>query len=162
MESVVPPGRDLDDLWARLRELEDKQALASLINRYIRAVDSFDYDAWGECWAEDAIADMGRGDTLVGREAIIAASRSSQSMFEDSGGVQHVIVNLEFEVHGDVAEGSGNLLFASSPDSVAAPPNRAIGGKYRWTFVRGPHGWLIAHTQLHRTWTVRRAPSVRV
>jgi SnoaL-like domain len=70
--------------------------------------------------------------------------------------MQHVLVNLEFDLHGDSATGSGNLLYASTLDSAREAPDRAIGGRYRWTFARGPEGWQIARAELHRTWTADR------
>jgi hypothetical protein len=157
MDSVVtPPGERLGDLLTRLGELEDKHALASLMNRYVLAVDSFDWDAWGKCWAPDAVADFGRHGLLAGREAIVTASRSGRTIYEDRGGMQHVVVNLEFDVDGDCATGSGNLLYARTLDSARQAPDRAIGGRYRWTFARGREGWQIARAELHRTWTADR------
>jgi hypothetical protein len=139
--------RRSSELLARLRELEDRQALASLMNRYVAAVDAFDWEAWGACWAPDAVADFGRSGALEGREAIVGAARARQS---DYDGMQHLIANAEFDVTGDTAEGYGNLLFS------AAQPRHAICGKYRWEFERGPAGWQIKRAFLKRLWTIGR------
>jgi hypothetical protein len=156
---MLPPEARLDDLAARLQTLEDKQALASLLNRYIQAVDSFDWVGWGECWTADAVANLGSQHGLLeGRDAIVAASRQGRAIYEARGGMQHILINLEFELDGDTATGTGNLLYASSVDSAGAPPDRAIGGKYRWRFMREAPGWQIARADLVRTWNFRREP----
>jgi ketosteroid isomerase-like protein len=150
---AVAPAGELDQLLARVQELEDKQRLVSLLNRYVQTVDAFDWHAWGSCWTDDAVADFGKHATLHGRDAIVAASRDARGGYAARGGIQHVLVNLEFELDGDSAEGSGNLLFVGSMDSAAEPPDRAIGGRYRWVFRRGPDGWQIARAELHRAWS---------
>jgi ketosteroid isomerase-like protein len=138
-------GRRSSELLERLRELEDRQALASLMNRYVAAVDAFDWEAWGACWAPDAIADFGRSGALEGRDAIVEAARARQDGYE---GMQHLIANAEFDVTGDSAEGYGNLLFS------AAKPRQAICGKYRWEFERTTDGWRITRAQLKRLWSL--------
>jgi ketosteroid isomerase-like protein len=142
-----------EELLARLRRLEDKEALTSLMNRYTGAVDAFDWEAWGACWAPDAVADFGRSGLVEGREAIAQRSRDAQGVYRERGGIQHLIANLEFTVTGDTAEGSGNLLFSCSLDSAGAPPDFAISGKYRWEFVRTGDGWQIRRAWLRRIWS---------
>src|SRR5919201_755065 len=115
-----------EELLARLRELEDREALHRLMCRYSRSVDSFDWDAWAQCWAPDAVADFGRSGPVEGRDAIVARSRQAQGVYRHSGGIQHLIANLEFAVSGDSAEGHGNLLFSCSINSAVAPPDFAI------------------------------------
>ena len=144
---------DIEELLQRLRGLEDQQALASLMNRYSRAVDAFDWDAWGECWTLDAVADFGRSGAVEGRAAIVSNSRTKQDIYRQRGGMQHLIANLEFTVEGDTAEGTGNLLFSSSVDSATTAPDRTICGRYRWQFVRGPQGWQIRRAWLRRIWS---------
>jgi ketosteroid isomerase-like protein len=145
--------QQVEQLAARLAELEDKQALAALLSRYTLAVDSFDWEAWGRCWAEDAVADWGELGQLQGREAIVKASRQAETIYEHRGGMQHLLANLDFEVDGDTAKGTGNLLFACSLNSVKSPPDYACGGKYRWTFARGAEGWQITRAELKMAWS---------
>jgi SnoaL-like domain len=143
----------MTDLEARLQELEDKQALGALLARYTRAVDSFDWETWGRCWAQDAVADWGELGQLQGREAIVSASRAAETVYEHRGGMQHLLANLDFEVDGDTAEGTGNLLFAATLSVAKSPPDYALGGKYRWTFARGDEGWQIKYAALEPSWT---------
>jgi hypothetical protein len=124
-----------------------------LLNRYSRAVDAFDWDAWGACWATDAVADFGRSGNLEGREAIVGRSRAAQDIYRHRGGMQHLLTNLEFAVSGDTAEGYGNLLFSCSINSAKTPPDFAVCGKYRWEFVRGADGWQIKRAWLKRVWS---------
>jgi ketosteroid isomerase-like protein len=155
--TVERPAATTEELLTRLRQLEDKDALASLLNRYAHAVDAFDWEAWGVCWAPDAVADFGRSGPVEGRDAIVGRSRAAQDVYRDRGGMQHLLANLELTVNGDTAEGSGNLLFSSSPDSAGAPPDSAVCGKYRWEFVRAAEGWQIKRAWLRRVWSVKRA-----
>jgi hypothetical protein len=142
----------LKQLSRRVEELEDKQALASLLNRYVRTVDSFDWEAWGECWTEDAVADFGPYGKVERREAILKASREAQAIYQHRGGMQHVLANLELEVDGDTAVGLCNLLLAVTLNSAKAPPDYAFGGKYRWTFARTGAGWQIERAELTTAW----------
>jgi hypothetical protein len=140
-----------EELLARLRELEDKQALASLMNRYVEAVDAFDWEAWGGCWAADAIADFGRSGRLDGRERIVATARERQDAYRARGGMQHLVANLEFAVTGNTAE---NRRLPDPSAALQSPrPHYAICGKYRWEFARGADGWQITRAQLRRIWT---------
>jgi hypothetical protein len=150
--AATPTDGLADQLLARVQDLEAKQALASLLNRYVQTVDAFDWDGWGLCWTEDAVADFGKHARLEGREAIVTASRDARGAYAQRGGIQHVLVNLEFQVNGDTAAGTGNLLFVGSMDSAGEPPDRAIGGRYDWTFRHGAEGWQIARAELRRAW----------
>lgn len=152
-EVATPPEERLEALSARIQDLEDRQALASLLNRYTRAVDAFDWEAWGECWAKDAVADWGELGQLQGREAIVRASREAETIYQQRGGMQHVLTNLEFKVQGDTAEGFGNLLFTCTLNTAKSPPDYAVGGKYRWVFARDGDDWQISRAELTAAWS---------
>jgi ketosteroid isomerase-like protein len=157
--AVTPVAARVEELSARLQEVEDKQAIASLLNRYVVAVDSFDWDGWGRCWAPEAVANFGRHGELVGREAIVTAARNRQTIYQDQGSMQHILVNVELKVRGDTAEGGGNLVFVSALERPGGPPDHALGGRYRWIFTRDADGWAIARAELRRAWDAVSAPA---
>jgi len=61
---------ELGDLEARIRTLEDIEAIKKLKYKYFRCIDKGLWDEIGDCFAEDAVADYVPGMPLEGRAAI--------------------------------------------------------------------------------------------
>jgi len=61
---------ELRDLKARVRVLEDTEAIKRLKYKYFRCIDKGLWDEIGDCFAEDAVADYIPGLPLQGRAAI--------------------------------------------------------------------------------------------
>jgi hypothetical protein len=116
------------DIEKRLNELEDQLALRKLINSYHWRADHFDWSAWADCFTEDAEFDFsGEFGVMCGRQAIHDICKDN--MDHVYGEMQHVIVNLDFEVTGEnTAAGHGNLIFAAQ-------------------------GWRISRARLDSLWT---------
>lgn len=145
------------DVMARLRLLEDKHALRSLIGTYQRCADAWDYDGLTGCFAEDGIMENPLG-RIEGRSEI---KRRLSAATEKSKVKFHMIANLDFRVDGDTASGHGSLHYASifDPerpwllDEDGMPTGGANGGgHYDWSFVRLAEGWRISHLKLAVAW----------
>lgn len=148
----------LEDILPRLALLEDREALRSLINKYQRCADEWNYDGTTSCFTEDGVFEA-PGQTFRGRAEMLATlpvvtSRAKQKF--------HMIANLEFDVQGDAATGHGCLHFVSIFDPAEPylldAEGRAVGGSngggyYDWRFVRTEEGWRIKHQKLVITWT---------
>lgn len=102
------------DLAARLRELEDKEALRALMIQGWSALDRKDWRTWIGCWTEDAVLEFGPWDRIHGREAILAKVAEAESPYVS---MQHHILNMLFEVNGDRATGIGYLWFVAVTES---------------------------------------------
>lgn len=137
-------------LEARLQVLEDKEALASLMNRYCRTSDAKDWEAWSECFAEDAEFDFGPFGTHSGRQKIREVCEAAEEPYL---AMQHSMTNLQFEVAGDTATGTAYLWFAGVQDPATPSKHYDIGGPYEWEFRRIPEGWRLSRMQLRIVWT---------
>ncbi len=138
---------------ARIDRLEDHQLLGKLINTFHWRVDHFDRQGWAECVTEDAVFEMpdsfGR---MAGRTEIRDTCRNGTVGLYKA--VQHLIVNLDFELTGkDTANGRGNLLFTALPDPSNPAIHHQAGGRYQWEFRRTPCGWRISRARLDLIWS---------
>jgi SnoaL-like domain len=137
-------------LARRLRVLEDKEALRTLLTRGWRALDRHDWDTWSACWADDAEFDFGpwgvtRGRAAI-REAVIAAERAYPAM-------QHHLLNMQFEIDGDRATGIGYMWFVAIADAATPDRHLDLGGPYEWEFIRTDEGWRMQVQRLAVAWT---------
>lgn len=135
----------------RLQILEDKQALAEHMNHYCKTADRFDWADWAETFTEDSLFEFvgGFGD-MRGRQTIHDTCKGSMDHVYDV--MQHIMSNLDFEVDGDTATGTGNLIFTGIMDTSKPTEYYMSGGRYRWNFTRTEAGWKIARTRLEFIW----------
>ncbi|MGW1894739.1 nuclear transport factor 2 family protein [Streptomyces sp. NPDC002004] len=141
---------DYDSVARRLRVLEDKEALRTLVIRGWRALDRKDWQTWTACWAEDAVLEFGPWGKIHGREAIRAKVEEAESPYAH---MQHHILNMHFDVDGDQATGIGYMWFVAvtTPETIYSP--FSMGGTYDWVFRRSPDGWRLVRQTLGAGWT---------
>ena len=141
------------EMEARLQELEDQLALSKLINTYHRRADAFDWEGWADCFTEDAEFDFANEfGTMCGRRAIHDICKDNMDHVYEV--MQHVMVNLDFEITGkDSAIGHGNLIFTALPRANEPYVNFQSGGRYDWEFKRTANGWRIAKARLDFIWS---------
>jgi uncharacterized protein (TIGR02246 family) len=102
---TVAPSTRADD-GAALQRLVDKEAIEDLLTRYTHALDNLDADAYAGVFTEDAVFELGGGETRRGRAEIrrIITERQDDEM-PPGLLMHHVVTNatLEFvnerEVH---------------------------------------------------------------
>ncbi|HZP41402.1 MAG TPA: nuclear transport factor 2 family protein [Candidatus Binatia bacterium] len=81
---------ELGDIEARLRALEDLEAIKRLKYRYWRCLDLKQFDALADCFTEDATASYSDGRyRFAGREAIVAFLRDALGPASGSVGFHH-------------------------------------------------------------------------
>ena len=136
----------------RILRLEENLALEKLMNAYHWRVDQFDWDGWGECFMEDAVFEMPNlFGTLSGRNQIVSTCRDAMDHVYDE--IQHVIINLDFELTGrDTAKGHGNLIFTAVENRNEPDKAYTTGGRYTWNYVKGESGWKIKHSTCLFLW----------
>jgi hypothetical protein len=133
------------DLDARIRRLEDLEAIQRLKHRYWRCLDLKLWDDLAGCFTDDATADYGEGRyRFAGAEAILGFLRGA--LGEASGSVTvHHGHHPEIELTGaTTARGTWalyNYLF-----NVAQKRSVRIGAYYDDRYVKLAGGWKIAHT----------------
>ena len=94
-------------LAARLRELEDREAIRNLIASYGPVADRGDAAAAAALWAEDGLYDVGGFGVYRGQGALEAMllGKSHQTLI--AGGAAHVLSPVEVRLQGDTATAIG-------------------------------------------------------
>lgn len=132
--------------------LRDNLLLEKLINNYHWRADQFDWAGWADSFTEDSVFEfVGGFGVMTGKQQIHDTCKGNMDHVYEI--MQHVMVNLDFEITGaDTATGHGNLVFSALPDASRPTRYYQSGGRYEWRFRRTPQGWKIAHTRLQFLW----------
>ena len=122
------------------------EELKRLKYRYLRTLDTKDWDAFGDTLAEDATADYGERLSFTGRDAITAYMRTTLTPAIIT---VHHVHHPEISVDGDSATGVWAL-----DDTVVVTEHRMLlrgAAHYEDRYERGADGaWRIAHTGYRR------------
>lgn len=145
MHYVASVSDDLAGLAALVREERDVRGICELKYRYLRTLDSKDWDGFEQCFVPEATADY---DGLVfdDRAALVAYMRDNLG---EGLLTLHHAHHPEIEVADDTATGRWYLY-----DRViveAASFMLEGGAFYTDRYVRTPDGWLVQHTGYRRT-----------
>lgn len=146
---------NLAELEARIRVLEDIEAVKKLRAKYWRCLDKKLWSELKEVFAEDAIADGPYGGPFKGSEEIVEFIR--RNLGSDSVTSAHGGHNPEIEITSDM---TAKAVWALQ-DYVSFGPNREfIGyGYYEDEYVRERGRWKIGYTRLSRIfeeWTIAK------
>ncbi len=132
------------DLEARVRALEDIEAIKKLKARYWRCVDRKLWDEMAEVFAEDAAADYGPDRKPKGRQAIVQFLKGS--LGADTVITNHIGQRPEIELTGDnTARGTWWLS-----DYIVMQPNVRRRGYayYEDEYVKQGGRWRVSRTRL--------------
>jgi hypothetical protein len=129
-------------LEARVRVLEDHEALAQLVATYGPAVDSGSADAAAAIWFDDGVFDVAGIFELVGHEGIAGMVNGDGHQSLIHNGCGHVLTAPKLAVDGDDARG-WNYAFNIRWDAEADRFWIARLSANEWTFRRGPDGWHV-------------------
>lgn len=140
----------LEALQKRLQLLEDKEALATLLNRYCNTADAHQWDDFAGCFTADGILGFENWGDVTGRDKIAAIARNAEDRFQ---GLQHSMTNMQFTIDGDTAQGTAYLWFAATMDTSKPREHHAFGGHYKFAFRRGSEGWSITRMELKKIWS---------
>jgi hypothetical protein len=139
----------------RLRRLEDKQALQELLVSYARACDARDWAGYRAAFTADALIDYTGARGRRGRRDEIA------EWLEEIMGVpsleltQHLLINFQFELHGDRAAGRVDYL---NPDIFIRSGIRDLlvnGGQYVFEAVRQGQDWRLSVLSARILWSAK-------
>lgn len=137
-----PPAQTAD---ARLKDLEDRQAIHELLMNYGRTLDSRDFAGFERLFARDAEYGGGRGGMAKGPAAIRARLEAALKVnaAPAPGRDWHLFFNETIDVHGDEAtavsmgaffvRGEGNKL---ESNSIAIYTDRLVREDGMWKFKR--------------------------
>ncbi len=156
---------DLTDLEARLRRLEDIEALKQLKARYCAACDDgYDADRLAELFTEDAVWDGGRTFGVAnGREAI---RRHFQGASRRLTIARHQVMNPIIDIGPDGDSATGHWLLFQPCTSADRNGEQAtwLAATYADTYSRVSGSWLISRTGIdvafftpyHQGWVDQR------
>jgi hypothetical protein len=126
-------------------DLETTEAIKALKYRYVRCLDTKDWDGLTDCMTPDVTADYS-GLRFDNRDALVAYMRTNLVSILTTHQVHHP----EISVDGDDAAGRWYLY-----DRVLAPEHDFYlegAAFYADRYVRTTDGWKIAYTGYERTW----------
>jgi len=134
---------DLDELAARLRQLEDDRDIRQLIASYGPAVDAGDPDAAARLWATDGVYDVD-GWRMESRSDVRAMVSSSAHQNLVAKGCCHFLGPCVVTVTGDsaVAVCESLVLVRDNPDDEAYRVWRATA--HHFVLTRIDDRWQIA------------------
>jgi hypothetical protein len=129
-------------LEARLRAVEDRQALSQLVASYGPAVDSGSADSAAALWCEDGVFDVVPYFELVGHDGItgMVNGEGHQSLIHNGCG--HVLTAPKLIVEGDTARG-WNYAFNIRWDGEGDRFWIARLSANEWEFRRDPNAWRV-------------------
>lgn len=144
--AAVPYGRDVDENLPGADA--DVAAICQLKYRYLRNLDTKQWEAFEACFVPEVTADY-NGLVFDDRTALVAYMR--KNMTADML-TMHQVHHPEISVDGDTATGRWYLQ-----DKVIYEKYKFMlegGAFYEDRYVRTPEGWLVAHTGYRRTFEV--------
>lgn len=129
-----------DSLEARLRALEDKEAIRELIARYGPLADSGDSVGVAALWAGDGSYAAGGMAEAKGRAAIAGLIDGETHRQLMRNGCAHLLGPVAIELDGDVAVARGHSVVFRHSDAGFEVWRVSAN---RWELERGSEGWLV-------------------
>jgi SnoaL-like domain len=135
-----------------IEQLDDQLQLQKLMNTYGWRADQLDWKGWSQTFTEDAVFDLPNSFGLLkGRKQIHDVCKGNMAHVYKI--MQHIMVNLDFEITGpNSATGRGNLIFSGVADPAVPTQFVQSGGRYNWKFKRTKAGWRIHRARLDFLW----------
>lgn len=157
---------DWSALEARITALEDREAIARLKYRYLRALDTKDWDALGETLAEDATTEYSDGAyRFQGRLAILAFLRSTPLAQPDGFVGVHQCSQPEIDLTGP-ASARGTWALYNYLIHKGAAQGLRLCAFYQDVYAKQDGIWQIQHTGYRRvfeeTWSRKDLPSLQL
>lgn len=132
----------IETLSARLRAIEDREAIRELVARYGPLADSGDAAGVAALWQEEGAYEVLGFAAARGRAEIAALIDSAEHRALMADGCAHLLGPLAIEIDGDRAAARGHsIVFRRRGEDYIV---------YRvsancWTFARTADGWHVAH-----------------
>ena len=137
------------DLAARVRALEDREAIRTLWAEYGRTLDARDFTAFSQLFARDAEFAGGPGSPVKGPAAIGAfLEKAIGTNYPNSKGRNfHLYFNESIEIHGDEGSGvsKGGFVMANAENNKA---DFLLLATYRDQFVREDGKWKFKRREI--------------
>ena len=144
------PTGNIDVLAARLQELEDREAIRTLLEHYIELNESRNWRAYSQLFADNGELVMST-QTLVGPEAIFSLLDANFGGDKVGPGhflyhASHLLTNVRIAVNGDSASALSNWSLLVPDDAGHAVVYQA--GKYQDSLVRVNGVWKFQQRRI--------------
>jgi hypothetical protein len=138
---------EIGDLRAKVRMLEDREAIRDVFITYAAAMDGKDWDLLGTVWADDVVFDhsayvwdglseaIWRGKADVMKQTVAGVSRHFTA--------HHILTNHRMRIDGDRAKAVVYLHSVHLDDPLKPEEHGDHGAWYLAELVRRPDGWKI-------------------
>lgn len=149
VSAQVPPRESLEQ---RLQRLEDKEAIAALLERFFEYQETGEIGKYASLFAKDGELILRRGRSSGGPEGILAAmtrdSRQARGGTANAIRMRHVLSNVHVELQGDTATAQSRFtLLSVGEDNV---PRFGGSGRYKDELVRENGEWKIRKRVIFR------------
>ncbi|WP_264022485.1 nuclear transport factor 2 family protein [Mycolicibacterium pyrenivorans] len=130
--------------------MSDETAIAQLLYRYARAVDTKDWQLYRSVFTDDAHIDYSSAGAAVGGRDEVADWLAAG--FGTIPWSMHYITNIESDVTGDTA--SVRAMFYNPMQLPGMAEQSACGGYYHHELVRTADGWRSRSLREDNVWFV--------
>jgi ketosteroid isomerase-like protein len=131
-----------------VQRISDELEIASVLNRYARAVDGKDWELLRSLFTDDAELDYSSvGGPVGGREEVCGRLERSLTLMPMT---QHFITNVEADIDGDTA--TVRAMFYNPMLLPGATETSACGGYYHHVMVRTDSGWRSKRLREENLW----------
>jgi hypothetical protein len=135
--------------------LTDEAAIAALLYRYARAVDTQDWELYRSVFTDDAHIDYSSAGAIAGSRNEVADWLSQG--FGAIPWTMHYITNIESDITGDTAR--VRAMFYNPMQLPGMSEMSSCGGYYYHELIRTPDGWRSRHLREENVWFVNSPAS---
>jgi uncharacterized protein (TIGR02246 family) len=129
--------------------LQAERSIVRLIRQTWAAIDSKDWDAYADGFAEDGEFEI-MGQRRTGRAEIVAGPARDLAKYD---GLQHLVMNEIVDVDGDRAAGRWYAVAVHVPDGSDPGVHADVGLHYRFQARREGDAWRFAEVTIQIIWT---------
>lgn len=130
----------IERLAARVRLLEDREALRDLIARYGPLADSGDAAGVGQLWAEDGSYEVLGFARAEGRAAVASLIESVEHRSLMADGCAHILGPVALDIDGDRASARGHSIVLRNCEAGFFVYRVSAN---HWQFARTSEGWQV-------------------
>jgi 3-phenylpropionate/cinnamic acid dioxygenase small subunit len=142
-------------LEEQVQWLVDRAQISDLLHAFARALDTKDWQAYVETYAEDGVVEL--------PWATVERAELAEFVSRDLGrfhATHHISSNHAIEIDGDTARSRSYLLSMHVLDPDDQASQWLAGGWYDNEYRRTPDGWKLTRVQITPVWQIgQRLPS---
>jgi hypothetical protein len=139
---------------SELRQVSDQLAIAALLTRYARAVDTKDWALYRAVFTDDAVIDYTFAGAIAG--SVDEVTDWLSTGFATIPWSMHYITNVDAHITGDTARVTAMFYNPMQLPGMTEPSY--CGGYYHHELVRTPQGWRSRTLREENLW-FRNAPT---